>query len=493
MNYISTRDAQGIPRTASYVIREGIAPDGGLYVPSSLPALDGETLQKLCTDDYCSRAVRILGMFLSDFTQTELAACAEAAYAPERFGPDPAPLSLLGQDAFLELWHGPTCAFKDMALQIMPKLLSLSIEKQGGGKDALILVATSGDTGKAALEGYRDVERVRILVFYPTGGVSRIQQKQMATQAGNNVGVIAIRGNFDDAQTAVKRVFDSPEMAAEADRHGFFFSSANSINWGRLAPQIVYYVSAYCDLLHAGRIQPGEPVNICVPTGNFGNILAAYIAKRMGLPVDKLICASNRNHILTDFFETGVYDRNRAFYTTISPSMDILISSNLERLLYFAAGPETTKGWMALLAETGRFAIGETLRRTLAADFTACYLDEDETRATIRSLYREYGYLCDPHTAVAAGALRKYRQASGDGRVTVVASTASPYKFAPAVCEALGIGQDGDAYACIDALKNETGLPVPPQLAGLQGLPDRFTKVIEREEIADAVRAFMSE
>ena len=358
MNYISTRDAQGIPRTASYVIREGIAPDGGLYVPSSLPALDGETLQKLCTDDYCSRAVRILGMFLSDFTQTELAACAEAAYAPERFGPDPAPLSLLGQDAFLELWHGPTCAFKDMALQIMPKLLSLSIEKQGGGKDALILVATSGDTGKAALEGYRDVERVRILVFYPTGGVSRIQQKQMATQAGNNVGVIAIRGNFDDAQTAVKRVFGSPEMAAEADRHGFFFSSANSINWGRLAPQIVYYVSAYCDLLHAGRIQPGEPVNICVPTGNFGNILAAYIAKRMGLPVDKLICASNRNHILTDFFETGVYDRNRAFYTTISPSMDILISSNLERLLYFAAGPETTKGWMALLAErranTGR-------------------------------------------------------------------------------------------------------------------------------------------
>lgn len=493
MNYISTRDAQGIPRTASYVIREGIAPDGGLYVPSSLPALDGETLQKLCTDDYCSRAVRILGMFLSDFTQTELAACAEAAYASERFGSDPAPLSLLGQDAFLELWHGPTCAFKDMALQIMPKLLSLSIEKQGGGKDALILVATSGDTGKAALEGYRDVERVRILVFYPTGGVSRIQQKQMATQAGNNVGVIAIRGNFDDAQTAVKRVFGSPEMAAEADRHGFFFSSANSINWGRLAPQIVYYVSAYCDLLHAGRIQPGEPVNICVPTGNFGNILAAYIAKRMGLPVDKLICASNRNHILTDFFETGVYDRNRAFYTTISPSMDILISSNLERLLYFAAGPETTKGWMALLAETGRFAIGETLRRTLAADFTACYLDEDETRATIRSLYREYGYLCDPHTAVAAGALRKYRQASGDGRVTVVASTASPYKFAPAVCEALDIGQDGDAYACIDALKNETGLPVPPQLAGLQGLPDRFTKVIEREEIADAVRAFMSE
>ena len=427
MNYISTRDAQGIPRTASYVIREGIAPDGGLYVPSSLPALDGETLQKLCTDDYCSRAVRILGMFLSDFTQTELAACAEAAYASERFGSDPAPLSLLGQDAFLELWHGPTCAFKDMALQIMPKLLSLSIEKQGGGKDALILVATSGDTGKAALEGYRDVERVRILVFYPTGGVSRIQQKQMATQAGNNVGVIAIRGNFDDAQTAVKRVFGSPEMAAEADRHGFFFSSANSINWGRLAPQIVYYVSAYCDLLHAGRIQPGEPVNICVPTGNFGNILAAYIAKRMGLPVDKLICASNRNHILTDFFETGVYDRNRAFYTTISPSMDILISSNLERLLYFAAGPETTKGWMALLAETGRFAIGETLRRTLAADFTACYLDEDETRATIRSLYREYGYLCDPHTAVAAGALRKYRQASGDGRLTVVASIASPY------------------------------------------------------------------
>ena len=276
MNYISTRDAQGIPRTASYVIREGIAPDGGLYVPSSLPALDGETLQKLCTDDYCSRAVRILGMFLSDFTQTESGRLRGSRLRTRALRARPrSSLAARSGRVSGSCGAGRTCAFKDMALQIMPKLLSLSIEKQGGGKDALILVATSGDTGKAALEGYRDVERVRILVFYPTGGVSRIQQKQMATQAGNNVGVIAIRGNFDDAQTAVKRVFGSPEMAAEADRHGFFFSSANSINWGRLAPQIVYYVSAYCDLLHAGRIQPGEPVNICVPTGNFGNILAA--------------------------------------------------------------------------------------------------------------------------------------------------------------------------------------------------------------------------
>ena len=400
---------------------------------------------------------------------------------------------MLGRDAFLELWHGPTCAFKDMALQIMPWLLSLSIAKQGGGKDALILVATSGDTGKAALEGYRDVERVRILVFYPTGGVSRIQQKQMATQEGANVGVVAIRGNFDDAQTAVKRVFGSAEMAREADAHGFFFSSANSINWGRLAPQIVYYVSAYCDLLRAGRVRAGEPINVCVPTGNFGNILAAYIAKRMGLPIDRLICASNRNHILTDFFETGVYDRNRDFYTTISPSMDILISSNLERLLFFASGADATRSRMQELAETGRFAVDPALRGALAKDFAAYYLDEDETRAAIRSLYGEYGYLCDPHTAVAAGALRKYRAASGDDRVTVVASTASPYKFAPAVCEALGMGTINDAYACIDALAEKTGLPVPPQLGELRSKPDRFTKVIDRESIADAVRAFLSE
>ena len=493
MNYISTRTAQSEPRTASYVIREGIAPDGGLYVPDALPALDGETLQRLSEADYCGRASHILGLFLTDFTKEELAACASAAYAPERFGSSPAPLSMLGRDAFLELWHGPTCAFKDMALQIMPWLLSLSIAKQGGGKDALILVATSGDTGKAALEGYRDVERVRILVFYPTGGVSRIQQKQMATQEGANVGVVAIRGNFDDAQTAVKRVFGSAEMARVADAHGFFFSSANSINWGRLAPQIVYYVSAYCDLLRADKVRAGEPINVCVPTGNFGNILAAYIAKRMGLPIDRLICASNRNHILTDFFETGVYDRNRDFYTTISPSMDILISSNLERLLFFASGADATRSRMQELAETGRFAVDPALRAALAKDFAAYYLDEDETRATIRSLYGEYGYLCDPHTAVAAGALRKYRAATGDDRVTVVASTASPYKFAPAVCEALGMGTINDAYACIDALAEKTGLPVPPQLGELRSKPDRFTKVIDRESIADAVRAFLSE
>ncbi len=334
---------------------------------------------------------------------------------------------------------------------------------------------------------------MRILVFYPTGGVSRIQQKQMATQEGANVGVVAIRGNFDDAQTAVKRVFGSAEMAREADAHGFFFSSANSINWGRLAPQIVYYVSAYCDLLRAGRVRAGELINVCVPTGNFGNILAAYIAKRMGLPIDRLICASNRNHILTDFFETGVYDRNRDFYTTISPSMDILISSNLERLLFFASGADATRSRMQELAETGRFAVDPALRAALAKDFAAYYLDEDETRAAIRSLYGEYGYLCDPHTAVAAGALRKYRAATGDDRVTVVASTASPYKFAPAVCEALGMGTINDAFACIDARAEKTGLPVPPQLGELRSKPDRFTKVIDRESIADAVRAFLSE
>lgn len=494
MNYRSTRNS-ALNVTSAHAITKGLSDEGGLYVPESIPQLSKDEILAMCDMSYADRAFEVFSRLLTDFTADEIRHCVDSAYNDKNFDSNNiAELAKLIPGTYvLELWHGPTCAFKDMALQIMPWLLSLSIAKQGGGKDALILVATSGDTGKAALEGYRDVERVRILVFYPTGGVSRIQQKQMATQEGANVGVVAIRGNFDDAQTAVKRVFGSAEMAREADAHGFFFSSANSINWGRLAPQIVYYVSAYCDLLRAGRVRAGEPINVCVPTGNFGNILAAYIAKRMGLPIDRLICASNRNHILTDFFETGVYDRNRDFYTTISPSMDILISSNLERLLFFASGADATRSRMQELAETGRFAVDPALRAALAKDFAAYYLDEDETRAAIRSLYGEYGYLCDPHTAVAAGALRKYRAATGDDRVTVVASTASPYKFAPAVCEALGMGTINDAYACIDALAEKTGLPVPPQLGELRSKPDRFTKVIDRESIADAVRAFLSE
>ena len=483
MNYISTRTAQSEPRTASYVIREGIAPDGGLYVPDALPALDGETLQRLSEADYCGRASHILGLFLTDFTKEELAACASAAYAPERFGPSPAPLSMLGRDAFLELWHSPTCAFKDMALQIMPWLLSLSIAKQGGGKDALILVATSGDTGKAALEGYRDVERVRILVFYPTGGVSRIQQKQMATQEGANVGVVAIRGNFDDAQTAVKRVFGSAEMAREADAHGFFFSSANSINWGRLAPQIVYYVSAYCDLLRAGRVRAGELINVCVPTGNFGNILAAYIAKRMGLPIDRLICASNRNHILTDFFETGVYDRNRDFYTTISPSMDILISSNLERLLYHVSGSsEKVAGWMQELSATGKYTVDAETLAKIQQSFAAGYADDADGAAEIKARFDGDHYLCDTHTAVAFRVAETRRTDAP----MVVLSTASPFKFPRDVLTALGGEAPASDFAAMAALTAGTGAEAPASLRELDKLEVRFKTVLQPADIRPA-------
>ena len=492
MNYISTRTAQSEPRTASYVIREGIAPDGGLYVPDALPALDGETLQRLSEADYCGRASHILGLFLTDFTKEELAACASAAYAPERFGPSPAPLSMLGRDAFLELWHGPTCAFKDMALQIMPWLLSLSIAKQGGGKDALILVATSGDTGKAALEGYRDVERVRILVFYPTGGVSRIQQKQMATQEGANVGVVAIRGNFDDAQTAVKRVFGSAEMAREADAHGFFFSSANSINWGRLAPQIVYYVSAYCDLLRAGRVRAGEPINVCVPTGNFGNILSGFYAKKMGVPIGRLICASNENNVLTDFIRTGTYDRNRPFYQTASPSMDILISSNLERLLYLLSGSdEEVRGYMQALAGTGRYTVSERVFRAVQAEFSCGFCTDAQGAQTIGKTFREKNYLLDTHTAVACTVLEGYRAETGDGTLTVVESTASPFKFCASVLDALGVTEHQPGTKVLGQLTAVTGREAPLPLASLAGKTPRFGEVADKTAMQSVVTEFL--
>ena len=493
MNYISTRTAQSEPRTASYVIREGIAPDGGLYVPDALPALDGETLQRLSEADYCGRASHILGLFLTDFTKEELAACASAAYAPERFGPSPAPLSMLDRDAFLELWHGPTCAFKDMALQIMPWLLSLSIAKQGGGKDALILVATSGDTGKAALEGYRDVERVRILVFYPTGGVSRIQQKQMATQEGANVGVVAIRGNFDDAQTAVKRVFGSAEMAREADAHGFFFSSANSINWGRLAPQIAYYFAAYAQLLRAGAIAPGERVDFSVPTGNFGDILAGYFAKRAGLPVGKLLCASNSNNVLTDFLRTGVYDKNRPFLRTMSPSMDILVSSNLERLLYLAAQDgERVSEWMRALRGEGKYAVGEELLRLLADEgFAAFFASEEETTRVIRAVWEKKGYLADPHTAAGLSAAEQYRRVSGEVRPTVALSTASPFKFAAAMLSSLGEDVPEDGFAALDALCAFAGTPIPAPLDALRAREERFKAVVNKDEMRESVKNWL--
>lgn len=490
MNYISTRTAQSEPRTASYVIREGIAPDGGLYVPDALPALDGETLQRLSEADYCGRASHILGLFLTDFTKEELAACASAAYAPERFGPSPAPLSMLGRDAFLELWHGPTCAFKDMALQMLPHLLTASLRKTGETRTACILVATSGDTGKAALDGFHDVPGTKIMVYYPVDGVSPMQKLQMVTQEGANVEVVAIHGNFDDAQSAVKRIFTDENTRAALDKDGMMLSSANSINWGRLAPQIAYYVSAYCDMVAAGTIAQGDKINVCVPTGNFGNILAAYIAKKMGLPVNKFICASNRNNVLTDFFKKGgEYNRNRDFFTTTSPSMDILISSNLERLLFFASdfNDKLVAELMNKLNTEGSYKVAEDVFAKIEAEFDAGCCDDSHAADTINKLWKDENYLCDTHTAVAVRVYEDYRARTGDETPTVIASTASPFKFCRSVIEALGGTLENDDVTQLEVLSQLTGVPAPAPLAALAGKTPRFDRVVDKADILSTV------
>jgi len=486
MNYRSTRSAEG-EYTSAQVIKQGLAADGGLFVPTEIPKLDEVAVTALSNMSYRQRAAYILGLFLTDYNEYELTKMSKSAYSCKSFGSEPAPLARLGNNYVLELWHGPTSAFKDMALQIMPMLLSASLKKTGEKRNALILVATSGDTGKAALEGYKDVSRVGIKVFYPENGVSDIQKRQMQTQEGKNVSVCAIKGNFDDAQNGVKAIFADQDIAKKLDEKGIFLSSANSINFGRLAPQIVYYISAYCELIKNRHIDYGEKVNVCVPTGNFGNILAAYIAKRMGIPFDRLICASNSNNVLTDFFETGVYDRNRMFHTTVSPSMDILISSNLERLLWFAAGDAETKKLMNQLYETGRYAVSPKVKKALDADFSAFWASEKETAEEIKRNYTEYNYLCDTHTAVAMSAARKYKEKTGDETKIIIASTASPYKFAPAVCKALGVDYNGDEFAAISSLSEYTSVPVPENLSKLLGKPLRFTDSIEKSDMAEKV------
>ncbi len=484
MNYKSTRSTEGVYSSAQ-VIKQGLASDGGLFVPVEMPHIDEITVAALSQMDYAQRAAYILGLFLTDYTPEELEQMASSAYSAESFGQNAAPLSKVGNDYVLELWHGPTSAFKDMALQIMPKLLSKSLEKTGETRNALILVATSGDTGKAALEGYKDVDRVEIKVFYPQNGVSDIQKRQMQTQEGNNVYVCAINGNFDDAQTGVKRIFGDPDIASKLNEQNKFLSSANSINFGRLAPQIVYYVSAYCDLIKNREITYGETVNVCVPTGNFGNILAAYIAKKTGLPLGKLICASNSNNVLCDFFETGTYEKNRKFHTTVSPSMDILISSNLERLLWFASDEEETKRLMEGLAKDGKYTVSDKVKRELDLDFCGYWADEEQTLSEIASIFKEYNYLCDTHTAVAMNAARRYKENTGDSSKIIIASTASPYKFAPAVCKALGITYEGNEFGAINALNEKTKVPVPENLANLLGKAPVFTDCIEKQEMPE--------
>ncbi len=490
MQYLSTRDAS-LRKSASEAIAMGLSRDGGLYTPVSFPRLPDGALEKLMTMTYPQRAAYVMKLFLDEYTEAELLTFANRAYAaPGKFDDvQVAPVVALGGAThMLELWHGPTCAFKDMALQMLPQLLTASLGKIGETRTVCILVATSGDTGKAALEGFRDVAGTRILVFYPKDGVSEIQQLQMVTQEGDNVGVCAVVGNFDDAQTGVKRIFSDESMHTQLDQRGCFLSSANSINWGRILPQVVYYISAYCDLVKSGSVCSGEPVNFCVPTGNFGNILAGYFARLMGLPVGRLICASNENNVLTDFIATGVYDRNRPFYTTSSPSMDILISSNLERLLYLLSGSdEQVRSYMHALSETGRYTISPALLEQVQSVFSCGWCDSEKAAAEIAAEFSRSGYLMDPHTAVASAVLREYRETTGDNTPTVIVSTASPFKFCSSVLDALGEHEHQPGTAILAQLSKRTGKPVPAPLAALAGKPVRFTQAVEKEQMAAAV------
>ena len=476
MLYESTR-GQAEKVSAAEAIKQGLAPDGGLFVPETGITLFPDDLKAMAGMTYQEKAVFVLKPFLSDFSEEEIAACVNAAYGRPKFDSEEvAPLVHLKDQLYLlELWHGPTAAFKDMALQILPHLLTLSVRKTGCEDEMVILVATSGDTGKAALEGFRDVPGTRIIVFYPDEGVSEVQKRQMITQEGSNVGVVAVAGNFDDTQSGVKAIFSDRGFNARLAERRFQLSSANSINWGRLVPQIVYYIAAYVKLQEQGAIKPGEKINVVVPTGNFGNILAAFYARQMGVPIKKLICAANANHVLTDFIQTGIYDRRRPFFKTISPSMDILISSNLERLLYDLTDrdAERVRGWMEQLSREGWYAVdAETLSRLQEA-FWSGFASDEETLAAIAATCRETGYVLDTHTAVAKWVYDRYLELTGDTAVTVIASTASPFKFSASVVKAL-LGEERvkgqDEFRLLQLLAEEFCLPVP---AGLQGLEQK--------------------
>lgn len=494
MYYVSTRD-HSLQYTPAQAIAQGLSRDGGLFLPVSIPKLPEGALKKMTGMTYQQRAQYIMSLYLEDFTAEELGQFAEKAYGPDKFDtPAVAPLKKVDDGTYcLELWHGPTCAFKDMALQMLPYLLTASLKKNQEEKTVCILVATSGDTGKAALEGFKDVDHTKIMVFYPKDGVSDIQQLQMATQEGANVGVSAVVGNFDDAQTGVKTLFSDESLREELAQRGYFLSSANSINWGRVLPQIVYYISAYCDLLAQGAVTEGEPVNFCVPTGNFGNILSAFYAKEMGLPIGRLLCASNSNNVLTDFIATGKYDRNRPFYNTVSPSMDILISSNLERLLYLLSGGDDklVAGYMKELSDTGCYQVSEEMRKKIQSVFVGGFSSEAETETTIGKMMDEHKYLIDTHTAVAFHVLEQYRKETGDQTKTVVASTASPFKFCDAVLDALNVTDKATGTALLDQLAEVSGMPAPQPLATLKDKQVRFTSWTEKEQMRAVVTDFL--
>lgn len=496
MKYQSTR-GQCNSVTAAQAIQLGIAPDGGLFVPDTIPELDAISLDTMQAWTYQERACHILQMYLPDFTGGEIRSCVHGAYNETSFdSPKVAPLQEIAPGLnILELWHGPTCAFKDMALQILPRLLTLSVSKNGEKDEIVILVATSGDTGKAALEGFKNVKGTRIIVFFPRDGVSEVQKRQMITQEGANVSVAAVKGNFDDAQNGVKNIFASRDIINNLAQNNMKMSSANSINWGRLLPQIVYYISAYVDLLAAGK-KAGDPVNVVVPTGNFGNILAAYYARQMGVPIRKLICASNSNNVLTDFLRSGVYDRNRHFYKTMSPSMDILISSNLERLLYeITKNAGKVSGWMQELRETGKYQVDMNTLHQIQELFWADFCSEEETTATIKEAWQEHHYLLDPHTAVAWNVYEKYVREVNDKTNVIIASTASPFKFgcsvAKAVLDPKQFSETKNEFEILSILSQTTGLTVPGGIKDLQRRTIRHETICDTDKMAEAVYKFL--
>ena len=499
MKFISTRGFEK-KYSAAEAILMGIAPDGGLFVPETIPTLSRGDIEAMKDMKFYQISASVLSRFLDDFSEEELLDYTSQAYAEEKWGENTVPLVQLNQyndkEYILELWHGPTCAFKDVALQLLPHLMTASISKTGAKDKICILTATSGDTGKAALEGFKDLPGTEIIVFYPTGGVSDAQKLQMVTTGGSNTHVIAVNGCFDDAQTGVKKIFGDEAFAKELKDNGIRLSSANSINWGRLVPQIAYYVASYVELLRMEKIEMGEAINFVVPTGNFGNILAAWFAKQMGIPVHKLICASNRNKVLCDFFSTGVYDRNREFFKTTSPSMDILISSNLERLLFEVSNGDPAKvtEWMRQLSEEGKYTVDKDTLKLLQRQFVGGFADETGVSKTILEVYDRTDNVIDTHTAVGFNIYGRYHQRSNDESKTVFASTASPFKFAPAVMDAIrgaGYSSGRSSDTLIRELSEESGLEIPASIATLGEKEIRHTDVIAKEDMEKKVREIL--
>ncbi len=492
MKYVSTRSNAASVSSAQAIV-QGLSHEGGLFVPENFPAVSLSTVEKMVSMDYAGRAKTILSLFLTDYTEDELSDCVREAYTEGRFVGEPAPLKKVGDNYVLELWHGPTHAFKDMALQMLPRLMTRAMKKVGVKEQVFILVATSGDTGKAALEGFCDVPGTHVGVFFPVDGVSPAQKLQMITQEGANTHVCSVYGNFDDAQTGVKTIFNDEAFAKELKEKGYVLSSANSINWGRLVPQVAYYFSAYCDLVKQGALKLGDKADFCVPTGNFGNILAAYYAKRMGLPVGKLLCASNKNNVLFDFITGGTYNANRDFHKTASPSMDILVSSNLERLLYELCGknPETVESWMKALKSGGEYTVDEKTLNALQESFAAAWTDDGKAFAAIKDVQDKENYLLDTHTAVAWVAAEEYHKNGGNNPMVVV-STASPYKFSRSVlCALTGSSHEElDEFACADKLESLSSLKMPATLRDLKSKPVRHKDVVNPAEMLSEVRSW---